>query len=76
MKDEFSNTIENSFTNFTYEDFIKNLEKIFAYIAEGPKLATCTLCGDTVKLTLESNCSCGNIGDVIKIFKESDTKPL
>lgn len=53
---------------YTYEQYLKDMRKIFPNVQPTPHLVTCLRCDDTVKA--DEDCSCGHIKKEIDRLKE------
>ena len=52
--------------------FEEDMEKIFSYTDDKPKMVMCTICGDW--MTVPDDCSCGNLKKIYEFFKNDKYK--
>ncbi len=52
-------------SEYKYEQFLEDIDKIFQYTGDEVKFVMCTECGDTVRVLLE-DCSCGHVEGIVK----------
>ncbi len=55
-------------SEFSYEEWLKAMDKVFQYSGASPKMLKCAYCLDWVKVP--DNCSCGRIWDVYRKIGE------
>ena len=71
MKDSRDQTLDD----FSYEEFMKLLEKIFEVIPGSKRYIQCAICRDVLLIGHENNCSCGNLRNIFYIISNKHSKP-